>query len=157
MQPRLCPQLWRYNSTLNFATLSLWIRTQNYGVCCKVLDLLKINCHVLLGDNHNPMLVERLCQYFNKGLTIMCNECNTVRVALECLLLFLYAWNSCPVPRTNISCSLVAVGQEFTFLIDFSSGKHWQLTSSSATVESYSKDLDMRLSACHKIADLLRR
>jgi hypothetical protein len=144
-------------------TTSLWIchtivldkDKKFYGVCCKALDLLKINCHVLSWDNHNPMLVERLCRYFNKGLTIMCNECDTVRVALECLLLLLYAWNSCPVPGTDISRSLVAVGCKFAFPIDFSSGKHWQLTSSPATVESYSKALATRLSACRKIADLL--
>ena len=126
-----------------------------YGVCREALDLLKINCHVLSGDNHNPMLVERLCRYFNKGLTIMCNERNSVRVALECLLLLLYAWNSCPVPGTDISRSLVAVGREFAFPIDFSSGKHWQLTSSPATVESYSKELATRLSFCREIADIL--
>jgi hypothetical protein len=128
-----------------------------YGVCRKALDLLKINCHVLLGDNHNPMLVECLCRYFNKGLTIMCNKRDTVCVALECLLLLLYTWNSCPILGTDISRSLIAVGCKFAFPIDFSSGKHWQLTLSPATVESYSKALAMHLSlsTCHKIADLL--
>ncbi len=126
-----------------------------YGVCHTALDLLKINCHVLLGDNHNPMLVERLCQYFNKGLTIMCNKRDTFRVALECLILLLYAWNSCPVPEIDISRSLVAVGCKFAFPIDFSSGKHWQLTSSPATVESYLKALATCLIDCCKIADLL--
>jgi hypothetical protein len=29
-----------------------------FGVCQETLDLLKINCHVLSGDNHNPMLVK---------------------------------------------------------------------------------------------------
>jgi hypothetical protein len=87
-----------------------------FGVCHEALNLLKINCHVLSGDNHNPMLVERICRYFNKGLTIMCNERDTVRVALESLLLLLYAWNSSPVPGTDISCSLVAVGCEFAFM-----------------------------------------
>jgi hypothetical protein len=101
------------------------------------------------------MLVERICRYFNKGLTIMCNEHDTVRVALESLLLLLYAWNSCPVPGTDISRSLVAVGREFAFPINFSTGKHWQLTSSPATVESYSKQLATRLSACREIAELL--
>jgi hypothetical protein len=126
-----------------------------YGVCREALDLLKINCRVLLGDNHNLMLVARLCQYFNKGLTIMCNERDIVCIALKCLLLLLYAWSSCPVPGPDIIRSLVAVGREFAFLIDFSSGKHWQLTSSPATVESYSKALATGLSACLKIADLL--
>jgi hypothetical protein len=31
-----------------------------YGVFHESLDLLQINCHMLSGDNHNPMLVERL-------------------------------------------------------------------------------------------------
>jgi hypothetical protein len=31
-----------------------------YGVCCEALDLLHINCHVLSGDNHNPMMVEHV-------------------------------------------------------------------------------------------------
>jgi hypothetical protein len=96
-----------------------------FGVFCKSLDLLQINCHVLSGDNHNPMLVKRLCRYFNKGLRIMTNERDTVRVALEALLLLLYAWNSCPVPGTDISCSLVAVGREFVFPINYSHSKHW--------------------------------
>jgi hypothetical protein len=126
-----------------------------FGVCREAIDLLKINCHVLSGNNHNPMLVERLCHYFNKGLTIMCNERDTVRVALESLLLLLYAWNSCPVPGTDISCSLVAVRREFAFPINFSSGKHWQLTSSPATVKTYSKQLATRLSACREVAELL--
>ncbi len=42
-----------------------------FSVCRESLYLLKINCHILSGDNHNPMLVERLCWYFNKGLHIM--------------------------------------------------------------------------------------
>ncbi len=87
----------------------------------------------------------------------MCNEQDTVFVALESLLLLLYAWNSCPVPGTDISRSLVAVEQEFTFLINFSSGKHWQLTSSPATIDTYSKQLAMQLSACCEVAELLVR
>jgi hypothetical protein len=126
-----------------------------FGVFKESLDLLKINTHVISGDNHNAMIVEHLCRYFNKGLRIMTNERGTVRVALESLLLLLYAWNSCPVPGMDISRSLVAVGREFAFPIYYSSSKHWELTSSPATVESYSKDLAERLGACCEIAMLL--
>ena len=129
--------------------------SQFFGVCRDAFNLLKIYCHVLLGDNHNPMFVKQPCRYFNKGLTIVCNNRDTVRIALEALLLLLYAWNSFPVPGTDISCSLVAVGCKFVFPIDFSSGKHWQLASSPATVDSYSKQLAHWLSACRKIAELL--
>ena len=128
-----------------------------FGVCREAIDLLKINCHVLSSANHNPMIVERVNRYLTKGLKIMCNERDSVRVALEAILLLLYAWNSCPVPSTNISRSLVAVGREFTFPIDFSSGKHWELTSSPSTVVSYSKELATRLAACRQVAELLVR
>ena len=94
-----------------------------FGVCSEALDLLQIHKHVLSSTNHNPMLVERVNRYVTKGLKIMCNERDSVRVALKAILLLLYAWNSCPVPGTDSSCSLVAVGREFTFPIDYSSGK----------------------------------
>ena len=126
-----------------------------FGVCREALDLLQIHCHVLSGSNHNPMLVERIGRYLNKGLRVMCNERDSVRIALEAILLLLYAWNSCPVPGTDISRSLVAVGREFAFPIDFSSGKHWELTSTASTVVSYSKELAHRLSACREVAELL--
>jgi hypothetical protein len=126
-----------------------------FGTCSEALDLLKINRHVLSGSNHNPMLVERVNRYLNKGLKIMCNERDSVQVALEAILLLLYAWNSCPVPGTDISRSLVAIGREFAFPIDFSSGLHWELTSLPSTVVSYLKELATRLSACREVAQLL--
>jgi hypothetical protein len=82
-----------------------------FGVCSEALDLLQIHKHVLSSANHNPMLVERVNCYVTKGLKIMCNEQDSVRVALEAILLLLYEWNSCPVPGTDISRSLVAVGR----------------------------------------------
>jgi hypothetical protein len=110
---------------------------------------------MISGDNHNAMIVKRLCRYFNKGLRIMTNERRTVRMVLESLLLLLYAWNSCPVLGTDISRSLIAVDEEFAFPINYSSSKHWELTSSPVMVKSYSKDLVEWLSACRKIAMLL--
>ncbi len=126
-----------------------------FGVCSKALDLLKINRHILSGANHNPMLVERVNHYLTKGLKIMCNERDSVRVALEAILLLVYAWNSCLVPGMDISCSLVAVGREFAFPIDYLGGRHWELTSLPSTVMSYSRELAMRLSACHEVAEIL--
>jgi hypothetical protein len=128
-----------------------------FGVCCKAINLLKINCHILSSANHNPMIVERVNQYLMKGLKITCNERDSVRVALEAILLLLYAWNSCPVPGTDILCSLIVVGCEFAFPIDFSSGKHWELTSSPSTVVLYSKELATCLSACCQVAKILVR
>jgi len=124
-----------------FHTVVLDKDSKFVGVCRKALDLLQINCHVLSGDNHNPMIVERVNRYLTKGLKIMTNERDSVRIALEAILLLLYAWNSCPIPGTDISRSLVAVGREFAFPIDYSTNKHWELTSSPTNVESYSQDL----------------
>jgi hypothetical protein len=101
------------------------------------------------------MLVERVNRYLTKGLKIMCNERDLVRIANEAILLLLYTWNSCPVPGTDISRSLIAVGCEFAFPIDYSSGKHWELTLSPSTVVTYSKELATRLSACREVAELL--
>jgi hypothetical protein len=125
------------------------------GVCSEVLDLLQINRHVLSGDNHNPVMVEGINRNLTKGLKIMTNECDSVWIALEAILLLLYAWNSCPIPGTNISRSLVAFGREFTFPINYSTNKHWKLTSSPSSMESYSKDLAVRLSALREVAQLL--
>jgi hypothetical protein len=122
-------------------TIALDKDSKFFGVHRKAIDLLQINCHILSSVNHNPMIVKHFNQYLNKGLNMMCNECNSVCVALETILLLLYAWNSCPVPGTNISCSLVvAIGREFAFPIDFSSGKYWELTSSPGTFTSFPRN-----------------
>ena len=129
--------------------------TKFYGVCCEALDLLQIYCHVLSGANHNSMLVEQVNCYLTKGLKTMCKARDLVRVANEAILLLLHAWNSCPVPGTDISCSLIAVGCKFAFSITYSSGKHWESTLSPSTVVTYLKELATHLLACHKVAELL--
>jgi hypothetical protein len=126
-----------------------------FGEFKEAVDLLQINRHVLSGGNHNPMLVERVNRYLNKGLKIMTNERDSVRVALEAILLLLYAWNSAPIPGTDLSRSFVALGREFQFPIDFSANKHFELTSTPSTIASYSRDLASRLSALQDVASLL--
>jgi hypothetical protein len=100
-------------------------------------------------------MVKHVNRYLTKGLKIMTNERDSVHIALEAILLLLYAWNSCPIPGTDISRSLDAVGREFAFLIDYSTNKHWELTSSPSSVESYSRDLATRLTALCEVAHLL--
>ena len=85
----------------------------------------------------------------------MTNERDSVRVAMEAILLFLYAWNSAPIPGTDLSRCFVALGREFQFPIDFSAEKHMDLTSTPASVTSYSRDLATRLSALRDVAALL--
>jgi hypothetical protein len=101
------------------------------------------------------MLVERINRYLNKGLKIMTNERDSVRFAMEAILLLLYAWNSSPIPGTDLSCCFVALGWEFQFPINFSAQKHFELTSTPSTVASYSRDLATPLSALPKVAGLL--
>jgi hypothetical protein len=84
-----------------------------FGLFKKAVDLLQINQHVLLGNNHNPMLVERVNRYLNKGLKIMTNKRDLVRVTMEAILLLLYTWNSAPIPSTDLSRCFVTLGQDF--------------------------------------------
>ena len=72
------------------------------GDFAKTAALLKINIHVLSGGNHDPMIVERICHYLNSCLKVFCNERGNNRVALEGILMSLYAWNSAPVVGTDI-------------------------------------------------------
>jgi hypothetical protein len=95
-----------------------------FGVCFKALTLLHINYHDLSGNNHNSMIIARVNRYLTKGFKIMTNKRNSVRVALDAIFLLLYAWNSCPIPGTDISRSLVAVGREFAFPINYSTNNH---------------------------------
>ncbi len=55
----------------------------------------------------------------------MTNKRNSVRVAMEAILLLLYAWNSVPIPGTDISRCLVALGREFQIPIDFQPTSTW--------------------------------
>jgi hypothetical protein len=121
----------------------------------EAVDLLQINRHILLGNNHNPMLVERVNRYLNMGLKIMMNKGGLVWVAMEAILLLLHAWNSAPIPGTDLLRYFVTLGQEFQFPIDFSSKKHFKLTSLRTTITLYSRDLATCLSTLREVAELL--
>ena len=126
-----------------------------FGVFKEVVDLLQINRHVLSSGNHNGMLVEQINRYLNKGLKIMINERDSIKIALKAILLLLYAWNSAPIPGMDLSRCFVALGREFQFPIDFSADKHVKLIFTPASVTSYSRDLASCLAALHEIAKLL--
>jgi hypothetical protein len=100
-------------------------------------------------------VVEHVNRYLNKGLKVMTNEHGSVRIAMEAILLLLYAWNSAPIPGTNLSCCFVALGCEFQFPIDFLVDKHWELTSTLAMVNSYLKNLAVYLQVLREIAKIL--
>ncbi len=94
-----------------------------YGTFKDTASLLKMNLHTLSSGNHDVMLVEQSNWFLNMTLKIFCNECDSIQVAVEGILLSLYAWNSASIPGTDISHSLV-VGREFQFPTDFSTKKH---------------------------------
>ena len=85
----------------------------------------------------------------------MTNECGSVRIAMEAILLLIYAWNSAPIPGTDLSRSFIAVGCKFQFHIHFSADKHWELTSAPPTIKSYAKELAAHLQASREVAKIL--
>ena len=101
------------------------------------------------------MLVEQVNRYLNKGLTVLCNERDSVQVNVKSILLLLYAWNTAPIPGTDLSRSLVAIGCKFSFPIDFSMSKNFELTSSPASGNSFSKVQARLLAASRDIATIL--
>jgi hypothetical protein len=48
------------------------------------------------------MFVKQVNCHLNKGLKIMTNKRDSVQVVMEAILLLLYAWNSAPIPGTDL-------------------------------------------------------
>ena len=57
--------------------------------------------------------------------------------------------------QAPISCSFVAVGWELAFPIDYSTNKHWELTTTPTAVTSYSKNLAKYLEVSSEVAKIL--
>jgi hypothetical protein len=86
----------------------------------EAFETLKIHHHMSARGNHNAILVERFNRYLNSGLRDFNGDHETNRVFLEGSQMLTYAWNSpCPVLGTDLSRSLLTVGREFHFPIDF--------------------------------------
>ena len=97
------------------------------------------------------MLVERVNRFLNSALTIFCNEHGASLVSQEVILMSLYVWNSTPVPVTNISCSILVVGREFQFPINYSAQKHSKLTNNPEDVTTFVSERATLFSACQKV------
>ena len=89
------------------------------GVFTQTSALLNINNNVLSGENHDPIIVERICQFLNSGLSVFCNDRGNNCVALEGIFMYLCAWNSVPFVCTEISRSLLVTGWKLNFPIEF--------------------------------------
>jgi hypothetical protein len=85
----------------------------------ETFETLKVHHHMSARGNHNVILVERFNRYLNSGLRVFNGDHETNRVFLEGSQMLTYAWNSCPVLGTDLSRSLLKVGREFHFPIDF--------------------------------------
>ena len=83
------------------------------------------------------MIVGRVNNYLNKGLKIFTQEQGTHTISQEVILLLIYAWNSCSVPLTDVSCAIIVTGRDFSFSIDFSHEKAVQLTGTKKWAETY--------------------
>ena len=67
----------------------------------------------------------------------------------------LFTCNSCPVLGTDISRSLIAVGRQFQFPIDYLVNKHFELTSTPRQLNPYARDLAICPEAFCEVAELL--
>ena len=107
----------------------------------EVISLLNLNKHELSKGNHQAMLVERFNRYLNKVMKIFTNESNSTRTYVEGALLAAYAWNSSPISGTDISKSLLVMGREFNFPIDFATDRTFSTNNDPEVIFEYTKDL----------------
>ena len=129
------------SSTFASALMKIWLRfgfshtivvykDRNFIVgFAHTAALLKINIRVLSGENHDTMIVNRICLFRISCITVFKNERGNSCDALEDILMSMYAWNSVPVVGTDISRSLLVTGREFNFPIELSTDQHQILTS----------------------------
>jgi hypothetical protein len=74
---------------------------------------------MMVRGNPNAVSIERFNQFLNSGLRVFNNDSQSNQVFIEGAQTLTYSWNSCPVLGTNLSRSLIVLGQEFHFLINF--------------------------------------
>ena len=55
------------------------------NVFTEVFDLLQLNWHLLPVQNHNSMLIESINRNLDKGIWLICNERDSIRVTLEAI------------------------------------------------------------------------
>eukprot|EP00957_Ditylum_brightwellii_P168822 12850061-Ditylum_brightwellii.AAC.1 len=87
----------------------------------EAIKILKIKHHMVSKRNHNAVMVEQFNVFLNLSLTVFTNDRTTNRLFVDETYMDVYAWNSAPVVRTDISRSLLVVGREYSFPIDYTS------------------------------------
>lgn len=118
-------------------------------------ELLKIKHHEVSRGNHNAIMVERFNRFLNSSLTAFNSDRKTNRVFLEGAMMSIYAWNSAPVSGTDLSRSLLVLGREFHFPIDFTSRQHITFLVSPSAVKSYAEEMLGLLEKCQEVYKIL--
>jgi hypothetical protein len=85
--------------------------------------ILRIHHHLSTRGHHAAILVEQFNRFLNAGFCVFNNDQDSNRVFVEGAQTLTYAWNSCPVIGTDLSQSLLTVGREFHFPIDFETNR----------------------------------
>jgi hypothetical protein len=83
------------------------------------------------------------------------NDHNTNRVFMEGALMTAYAWNSAPVATTDLSRSLIVLGRECHFSIDFTSRKDITFDVEKAGIQSYTSSMFELLEKCQTVFKML--
>ena len=117
--------------------------------------IFKLKSHTVSKGHRDVMLVERFNRYLNGAIKLFASDRNSTRVFIEGSQMAIYAWISAPVIGTNLSCSLVAVGREFHFPIDFENRRHISFSSNKNKICTYTEDLLYTLEKCQYVYQLL--
>jgi HKD family nuclease len=121
----------------------------------EAFETLKIHHHLSARGHHDAILVERFNRFLNAGLRVFNNDRETNRVFVEGAYTLTYAWNSCPVIGTDLSRSLLTVGREFHFPIDFEANRDVSYHTSSNEKKRFASNLTDLLLKSREIYVLL--
>ena len=103
----------------------------------------------------STLFVERIDQHLNKGIKICTQERGTPAMSRDAILLVIYGWNSCPVPMTDITRSMLVCVREFSLSIDFSHKTLICLTGNKKWTETYAANQARLLLHSCEITSLL--
>ena len=119
-----------------------------FGSFTEARDLLLNDKHILSGNTHDSMLVERNNRFINKSRKVLCNESDSVRIRTKSIIISFYGWNHTLYISTNISNSLVIKGHASPFPIDLFNSKKSSLEALPDRVDTFPRDQDRLLPLC---------
>jgi hypothetical protein len=121
----------------------------------KAFSTLVIHHHMGARGNHNGIIVECFNHFLNSGLRVFNNDRASNRVFIEGAQTLSYSWNSCPVLGTDLSRSLLVVGREFHFPINFEANKQVSYVESETDVKLFPDNLTDLLLKSREIYTIL--